>query len=110
MKLRKLKSFSVRHYDINEIDKREKKIWRETTNFQKFIALSISWMIIGGLIVFIVWVSLFASNLNRVDLNGYSVTQEEYACLTSGGSCESCVIGDIYNCSEAVNNMHSEVE
>ena len=108
MKLRKLKSFSVRHYDINEIDKKEKKIWRDTSNFQKFIALSVSWMIIGGLIFFIVWISLFASNINQVDLNGYSATQEEYACLTSGGSCESCVIDDVFSCSQAINTMHSE--
>jgi len=81
---------------------------RETSNFQKFIALSVSWTIIGGLIFFIVWVSLFASNLNKVDLNGYYATQEEYACLISGGSCESCVIDDILSCSQAINTMHSE--
>ena len=54
------------------------------------------------------WISLFASNLNQVDLNGYYATQEEYACLISGGSCESCVIDDILSCSQAINTMHSE--
>ena len=108
MKLRKLKSFSVRHYDTNEVEKREKRIWSETSRLQKFIALFIGWMIIGGLIFFIVWMSFFASNLNQVNLNGFSVTQEEYDCLTSGGSCKSCLIDDVNECSEAVNIMHSD--
>tara|TARA_Y100000768_G_C23571668_1_gene492979 strand:+ start:211 stop:543 length:333 start_codon:yes stop_codon:yes gene_type:complete len=110
MKLRKLKSYSIRHYDTNEIDKREKRIWTETSRLQKFTAVFIGWMIIVGLIFFIVWVSFFASNLNHVNLNGFFVTQEEYDCLTSGGSCQTCIIDDVNECSEAVNIMHSEVE
>lgn len=109
MKLRKLKSFSVRHYDTNEVEKRENRIWKETTNFQKFIALLVGWILIGGLIFFIVWMLFFASELNTVKLNGYSVTQEEYDCLTSGGNCEVCVIEDVNGCSKAVDIMHSEL-
>ena len=46
MKLRNLKSFFKRHYDINGIEKREKKIWKETTITNKLIALSIGWILI----------------------------------------------------------------
>ena len=108
MNLRKLKSFSVRHYDTNEVEKREKRIWRDTSNFQKFIAILISWLLIGGFTFFIVWILFFAPELNNVNLNGYSVTQKEYDCLTSGGNCKVCVIEDINGCSEAVEIMHSE--
>ena len=52
MKLRKLKSFFIRHYDTNEVEKREKRIWSDTSNFQKFIAILIGWMLIGGFVFF----------------------------------------------------------
>ena len=81
---------------------------KNTTNFQKFIALFIGWILIGGLIFFISWMLFFASELNTVNLNGYSITQKEYDCLTSGGSCEVCVIEDVNGCSKAVEIIHSE--
>ena len=109
MKLRKLKSFFIRHYDTNEVEKREKRIWSDTSNFQKFIAILIGWVLIGGFVFFIIWILFFASELNNVNLNGYSVTQEEYDCLTSGGNCEVCVIEDVNGCSKAVEIMHSEL-
>ena len=109
MKLRNLKSFFVRHYDINGIEKREKKIWKETTIFNKFIALFIGWILIGGFITFIIYILVFASNLNKVEFEGgYSVTQKEYSCLVSGNSCEVCVLEDVNGCNRAVEGMHSE--
>ena len=109
MKLRKLKSFSIRHYDINEVEKREKKIWKETSSFQKVLALLIGWMLIASFLGFIIYALVFSSDLNSVELQGgYSVTQEEYSCLVSGNSCEICVIDDVYGCAEVVEGMHSE--
>ena len=107
MKLRKLKSFSIRHYDTNEVEKREKKIWKETTIIYKVIALAIGWMLIVGFLGFIIYSLLIAPDLNSVEFEGgYSVTQEEYACLVSGNGCEVCVIDDIDGCTNAVKGMH----
>ena len=109
MKLRNLKSFLKRHYDINGIEKREKKIWKETTIINKFIALSIGWILIAGFITFIIYTLVYASDLNSVEFEGgYSITQKEYSCLVSGNSCSVCVQEDINGCTKAVEEMHSE--
>ena len=107
MKLRKLKSFSIRHYDTNSVEKREKKIWKETTITNKVIALVIGWMLIGGFLSLLIYALILAPDLNSIKFeDGYSVTQEEYACLVSGSGCEVCVIDDIDGCSDAVKGMH----